>query len=193
VANVLAASALVRSLGVAPAVVRNALRSFQLDAHRTEVIATSNGIVWIDDSKATNPHAAAASLRAHGSIVWIVGGLLKGVDVDELVRAHSARLSAAIVIGADRSALLSAFGRHAPAVALFEVDEPETRNVMPSAVRLAAAAAKAGDVVLLAPAAASMDQFTDYKDRGEQFAAAVRQALEGTTDDDDTTATGSAG
>ena len=185
VANVLAASALVRSLGVSPTVVRDALRSFRLDSHRTEVIATSDGVVWIDDSKATNPHAAAASLRAHDSVVWIVGGLLKGVDVDELVRLHAGRLSAAVVIGADRTSLLSAFERHAPTVAVFEVDETETRDVMPSAVRLAATAAKAGDVVLLAPAAASMDQFTDYKDRGEQFAKAVREALEGTTDDDD--------
>jgi UDP-N-acetylmuramoylalanine--D-glutamate ligase len=192
VANVLAASAIVRSFGVAPAIVREGLRSFRLDAHRTEVVATSNGIVWIDDSKATNPHAAAASLRAHESVVWIVGGLLKGVDVDELVRLHAPRVSAAVVIGADRRALISAFERHAPAVALFEVDETETRDVMPSAVRFAVEAAKAGDVVLLAPAAASMDQFTDYKDRGEQFAHAVRQALEGTTDDDDTSAEGTA-
>ena len=184
-ANVLAASALVRSLGVPPAIVRSALRDFHLDAHRTEVIATRDGIVWIDDSKATNPHAASASLRSHESVVWIAGGLLKGVDVDELVRLHAGRLSAAVLIGADRSALLSAFERHAPAVAVFEVDETETRGVMPSAVRLAAAAARVGDVVLLAPAAASMDQFTDYKDRGEQFAEAVRQVLEGTTDDDD--------
>jgi UDP-N-acetylmuramoylalanine--D-glutamate ligase len=193
VANVLAASALVRSLGVAPATVRDALRTFVLDSHRTEVIASRDGILWIDDSKATNPHAAAASLRAHPSIVWIVGGLLKGVDVDELVRLHAPRLTAAIVIGADRSALVSAFGRHAPAVAVFEVDEAETRDVMPSAVRIARAAAKVGDVVLLAPAAASMDQFTDYKDRGTQFAVAVRQALEGTTDDDDSAAAGPAG
>jgi UDP-N-acetylmuramoylalanine--D-glutamate ligase len=193
IANVLAASALVRSLGVAPAVIRRALREFRLDSHRTEVIAKRGGIVWIDDSKATNPHAAAASLRAHEAVVWIVGGLLKGVDVDELVRSHAARLSAAVVIGADRSALVSAFRRHAPGVALFEVDETETRDVMPSAVRLAATAAKAGDVVLLAPAAASMDQFTDYKDRGEQFAEAVRQALEGKPNDDDSGTEGTAG
>ena len=180
VANVLAASALARSMGVEPAVIRNALRSFKLDAHRTQVIATSNGVVWIDDSKATNPHAAAASLRAHPSIVWIAGGLLKGVDIDDLVRQYADRLSAVVLIGVDRDALRSAFERHAPAVALFEVDSAETRDVMPSAVRLAAAAAKAGDVVLLAPAAASMDQFTDYKDRGTQFAEAVHQSLQGT-------------
>jgi UDP-N-acetylmuramoylalanine--D-glutamate ligase len=191
--NVLAAAALVRSLEVSPTVVRDALRTFELDEHRTQVIATKDGIVWIDDSKATNPHAAAASLRAYPSVVWIVGGLLKGVDVDELVRGHAQRLSAAVVIGADRSALLSAFERHAPAVAVFEVDGTETRGVMPTAVRLAAAVAKAGDVVLLAPAAASMDQFIDYKDRGTRFADAVRSHLEGTTDDDDSAAAGAAG
>ena len=191
-ANVLAASALVRSLGVAPEVVRGALREFRLDSHRTEIVAESGGIVWIDDSKATNPHAAAASLRAHPDVVWIVGGLLKGVEVDDLVRAHANRLSAVVVIGADRAALVSAFGRHAQGVPLFEVNTAETSEVMPSAVRLASAAAKAGDVVLLAPAAASMDQFTDYKDRGTRFASAVReflagvQGLEGSTDDDDT-------
>jgi UDP-N-acetylmuramoylalanine--D-glutamate ligase len=197
-ANVLAASALVRSLGVAPASVRDALRTFALDAHRMELIVTWDGIDWINDSKATNPHAAAAALRSHRSIVWIAGGLLKGVDVEELVRLHAGRLSAVVLIGADRSALRSAIERHAPGVAVFEVDETETRDVMPSAVRLAAAAAKAGDVVLLSPAAASMDQFTDYKDRGTRFAEAVRRSIqapdspEGTTHDDDPAAEGPA-
>jgi UDP-N-acetylmuramoylalanine--D-glutamate ligase len=184
-ANVLAASALTRSLGVAPGVIRTALDSFSMDSHRTEIVATADEIVWIDDSKATNPHAADAALRAQDSVVWIVGGLLKGVDVDELVRQHAHRLSAAILIGLDREMLRSAFQRHAPGVVVYEVDETETSEVMPSAVRLAAAAAKAGDVVLLAPAAASMDQFTDYADRGTRFADAVRSHLEGTTDDDD--------
>ncbi len=184
-ANVLAAAALARSMGVPPAVVRDSLTTFVLDEHRTQVIATADGVTWVDDSKATNPHAATASLRAYPSVVWIAGGLLKGVDVDELVRRHSDRLTAVVLIGADRTALRNAFERHAPAVALFEVDETQTRRVMPTAVRLAASAAKAGDVVLLAPAAASMDQFTDYKDRGIRFAEAVRSHLEGTTDDDD--------
>jgi UDP-N-acetylmuramoylalanine--D-glutamate ligase len=185
-ANVLAASALTRSLGVSPAVIRAALDTFVLDSHRTEVIATAEGIAWIDDSKATNPHAADASLRAQKSVVWIAGGLLKGVDVDDLVRTHAGRLSAVVLIGVDRDALRSAFQRHAPGVDVYEVDETETSQVMPSAVRLAAAVARAGDVVLLAPAAASMDQFTDYADRGSRFADAVRSHLEGTTDDDDT-------
>ena len=185
IANVLAASALARSMGVAPGIIRDAMRTFKMDAHRTQVVATANGISWIDDSKATNPHAANASLRAQPSVVWIVGGLLKGVDIDALVASHAPRLRAAILIGVDREALRSAFGRHAPEVAVYEVDETETSRVMPSAVRLAAAAAETGDVVLLAPAAASMDQFTDYADRGSQFADAVLSHLEGLTDDDD--------
>jgi UDP-N-acetylmuramoylalanine--D-glutamate ligase len=184
VANVLAASALARSFGVSPEIVRSALRTFTLDHHRTEVIASVDGIEWIDDSKATNPHAAEASLRAHESVVWIVGGLLKGVDVDELVRSQVKRLASVIVIGADREALVAAFGRHAPGLPLFEVDTPDTNEVMPTAVRLSAAVAKRGDTVLLAPAAASMDQFIDYADRGTRFADAVRRHLEGTADDD---------
>jgi len=88
-----------RSGGVPPAVVRDGLLTFRLDSHRTEIVATRDGIVWIDDSKATNPHAASASLRAHPSIVWIAGGLLKGVDVDELVRRHAEQLSAVVLIG----------------------------------------------------------------------------------------------
>jgi UDP-N-acetylmuramoylalanine--D-glutamate ligase len=186
VADVLAAAALVRSLGVEPVAIREGLRTFRLDENRTEIIASAGGIVWIDDSKATNPHAADASLRAHPSVVWIVGGLLKGVDVSELVRAHAGRLSAAVLIGTDREALRSAFQRHAPELPVFEVDTADTKEVMPTAVRLSAAVAKAGDVVLLAPAAASMDQFTDYADRGRRFAEAVRDHLGGNADDDDT-------
>jgi UDP-N-acetylmuramoylalanine--D-glutamate ligase len=185
IADVLAAAALVRSFGVEPAVVRQGLRTFRLDEHRTEVVAEFAEIIWIDDSKATNPHAAAASLRAHRSVVWIVGGLLKGVDVNDLVRVQAGRLAAAILIGEDREALRSAFERHAPELPVFEVDTDDTKEVMPTAVRLSAAVAKAGDVVLLAPAAASMDQFIDYADRGRRFADAVREYLEGAADDDD--------
>jgi UDP-N-acetylmuramoylalanine--D-glutamate ligase len=187
IADVLAAAALARSFDVAPAVIRQALGTFELDHHRTEVIATLDDILWIDDSKATNPHAAEASLRAHPSVVWIVGGLLKGVDINELVRAQAGRLSAAVIIGVDRSALRLAFERHAPQLPVFEVDTDDTKEVMPAAVRLSAAVAKAGDVVLLAPAAASMDQFTDYGDRGRRFAEAVRNHLGGKSSDDNPT------
>ena len=179
VANVLAAAALARSIGVTPADIRRALEEFRVDAHRTQAVADVAGIRWVDDSKATNPHAANASLRAFPSVVWIVGGLLKGVEIGPLVEAHAARLTAAVLIGEDRSAVLAAFARHAPGVPLFEVTTTVAGDVMREAVRLAESAARPGDVVLLAPAAASMDQFADYADRGNRFAEAVRERLGG--------------
>ncbi|MDH6237223.1 UDP-N-acetylmuramoyl-L-alanine--D-glutamate ligase [Cryobacterium sp. CG_9.6] len=178
VADVLAASALARSFGVEPETVRAALASFRLDAHRIEVVAVRDGISWVDDSKATNPHAADASLASFDSVVWLVGGLLKGVTVDELVQKHAPRLRGAVILGIDRRAVREAFARHAPLVPVFEVDTDDTEQVMPSAVRLAATVAQHGDVVLLAPAAASMDQFDSYAERGAQFNQAVQQFLE---------------
>jgi UDP-N-acetylmuramoylalanine--D-glutamate ligase len=175
VANILAASALARSLDVAPAAIHAALRGFRLDPHRIEVIEVAAGVTWIDDSKATNPHAAASSLAAYPGAVWVVGGLLKGVDISDLVATRGATAKAAIVIGADRAPVVSAFSRHAPAVPVFEVDADETEEVMARVVELAAGIARDGDVVLLAPAAASFDQFASYADRGRRFAAAVRE------------------
>ena len=183
VANVLAASALARSAGVTIENIHDALPSFRLDPHRTEVVAIADGVTWIDDSKATNPHAADAALKSRRSVVWIVGGRLKGVDISELVVAHAQRLRAAVVIGVDRTEVVSALSRHAPGVDVLEVVPGEDGRVMPEAVRLAAGVALVGDAVLLSPAAASMDQFADYADRGRRFADAVRQMLGGATDD----------
>lgn len=183
VANVLAASALARSFGVEPATIHDALLSFRLDRYRTELIAVSDGVRWFNDSKATNPHAATAALVSFDSIVWIVGGLLKGVDIDALVSAQLHRLRAAVIIGVDREPLLEAFARHAPQLPVFEVMTTDTKEVMPAAVRLSAAVARDGDVVLLAPAAASMDQFKDYADRGGRFTAAVHELLGEKSDD----------
>jgi UDP-N-acetylmuramoylalanine--D-glutamate ligase len=174
VANVLAASALARSLDVPPAAIRHALRTFQLDPHRIEIVAIVEGITWVDDSKATNPHAAASSLAAYPGAVWVVGGLLKGVDISDLIAGRGARSKAAIVIGIERDAVVAAFARHAPHVPVFEVDAVETEEVMARVVELAAGVARDGDVVLLAPAAASFDQFASYADRGRRFADAVK-------------------
>ncbi len=182
-ANVLAAAALARAAGAEPRAVRDALRRFTVDAHRTQLVLTEGEIAWVDDSKATNPHAAASALSAYRSVVWIVGGLLKGIDVAPLVQTHRDRLRAAIIIGSDRAPVRAAFERHAPELPLFEVEQEQTDGVMPAAVRLAAGLAHAGDTVLLAPAAASMDQFADYADRGNRFAAAVRQHVKGESDD----------
>jgi UDP-N-acetylmuramoylalanine--D-glutamate ligase len=183
VANILAAAALARAFGASPEDIREALHTFRLDGHRNEVVAHINNVTWIDDSKATNPHAADASLAANKSIVWIVGGLLKGVDVDALVAKHASRLRGAVIIGRDRSAVAAAFARHAPALPVAQVSSEENGDVMIRAVYFAADMVQTGDVVLLAPAAASMDQFTDYAERGRLFAQAVRDMVGGEADE----------
>lgn len=179
VANVLAASALARAAGVSAEDISSALATFEVDEHRHQVVARHSGVTWIDDSKATNPHAADAALRAHESIVWIVGGLLKGVSLDGLIAEHASRLKAVVVIGSDRLEVLGALERHAPGVPVHEVVTDETSQVMPLAVAFAARIATNPDVVLLAPAAASMDQFTDYGHRGRLFVEAVTRELGG--------------
>jgi len=176
-ADVLAAAALARAAGASPAAVHEGIADFVLDPHRTQLVARQAGVDWVDDSKATNPHAADAALRAYPSVVWILGGLTKGVDLAPLIAAHADRLRAAIVIGAEREAVLGALARHAPAVEVLEIVAGEDVDVMPEAVRLASGAARPGDAVLLSPAAASMDQFRDYADRGRRFAAAVMERL----------------
>jgi UDP-N-acetylmuramoylalanine--D-glutamate ligase len=176
-ANVAAATALARSVGVEPQVIATAIANFKMDGHRIELVGESQGIRWFDDSKATNPHAAEASLSAFENVVWIVGGLLKGVDLRDLISKAAGKLRAALVIGAESTEVLETFAAVAPNVKVIEVDASSNDRVMTRAVELAAQNAVAGDTVLLAPAAASMDQFKDYADRGNQFAAAVKAHL----------------
>lgn len=180
VENALAAAALARAFGADATAVREGLRAFRPDAHRIAVVALVDGVCWVDDSKATNPHAAAASLASYGQIVWIAGGLAKGATFDELVSGAAKRLRGVVLIGADRDRIAAALARHAPDVPVIEVAATET-GAMDLAVAQAARLARAGDTVLLAPACASMDMFTSYAERGDRFAAAVRQ-LPGATD-----------
>jgi UDP-N-acetylmuramoylalanine--D-glutamate ligase len=153
-ANVAAATAMARSAGVEPDRIRHAIRNFRLDSHRIELVAEAGGVRWIDDSKATNPHAANASLASFERVVWIVGGLLKGVDISSLIERHKSSLAAAIVIGADRTAVLEALAARAPEVPVTEIPSGQGPDVMKAAVEAAARFAVSGDVVLLAPAAA---------------------------------------
>ncbi|KRF25294.1 UDP-N-acetylmuramoylalanine--D-glutamate ligase [Phycicoccus sp. Soil803] len=171
-ANALAAAALARSYGVAPLAVRDGLRAFTPDPHRIADCGEVDGVRYVDDSKATNPHAAAASLHAFEHVVWIAGGLLKGAEVDDLVRDAVGQLRGVVLIGADRARLAEALARHAPDVPVVEVPSTDT-GVMETVVARAAELAQPGDVVLLAPAAASMDMFPNYGARGDAFAAAV--------------------
>ncbi|MEU6994809.1 UDP-N-acetylmuramoyl-L-alanine--D-glutamate ligase [Streptomyces sp. NPDC046465] len=173
IANALAAAALARAFGVPAGAVREGLRAFRPDAHRIEHVADVEGVAYVDDSKATNTHAAQASLAAYESIVWIAGGLAKGATFDELVGAAAKRLRGAVLIGADRELIREALARHAPEVPVVDLDRTDT-GAMSEAVRRAAELARPGDTVLMAPACASMDMFTNYNKRGEAFADAVR-------------------
>lgn len=173
VANALGAAALARAFGVAAASVREGLRSYTPARHRIARVAVSGGVEYVDDSKATNGHAAMASLRAFDSVVWIAGGLAKGQTFDDLVGAVADRLKAVVLLGADRNLIAEAVARHAPQVRVIDVDATDT-GAMSAVVKAAAGAARPGDTVLLAPGCASWDMFADYSARGDAFAAAVR-------------------
>ena len=176
IADALAAAALARAYGVQPRAVRDGLRAFHPDAHRIAEVAVLDEVTWIDDSKATNTHAAAASLAAYRPVVWIAGGLAKGASFDELVRSAADRLRGAVLVGTDRALIREALARHAPDVPVIEPAPGHTgAEAMAAIVRAAAGLARPGDTVLLAPACASMDMFTNYGERGDLFAAAVRE------------------
>lgn len=177
IADALAATALARAYGVPSEAVREGLERFEPAAHRAVLVAVDGAdIQYINDSKATNPHAAVASLRAFDSVVWIAGGLLKGASVEEMVRAEAHRLRGAVLIGQDRQVIADALARHAPNVPVRVLDTGDDEP-MTVAVRAAQELARPGDTVLLAPAAASMDMFTDYAHRGQAFTAAVQELI----------------
>ncbi|MGW2034069.1 UDP-N-acetylmuramoyl-L-alanine--D-glutamate ligase [Streptomyces argyrophylli] len=174
IANALAAAALARAFGVPASAVRDGLRAFRPDAHRISHVADIDGVAYVDDSKATNTHAAEASLASYEPIVWIAGGLAKGATFDELVAKSAKRLRGAVLIGADRALIRDALARHAPEVPVVDLERTDT-GAMLQAVTEARRLARPGDTVLLAPACASMDMFTNYNQRGDAFAAAVRE------------------
>ncbi|MGB3954098.1 MAG: cyanophycin synthetase, partial [Brooklawnia sp.] len=148
------------------------LRSLRLGGHRIATVAVQDGVTWVDDSKATNPHAANSSMSAFESIVWIAGGQAKGTSFDDLVATHADRLRAAVLLGVDRQVIADALGRHAPDVPVVVIDRADT-GAMVDAVASAAGFAQPGDTVLLAPGCASKDMWSGYDARGDDFAAAV--------------------
>ncbi|MDO5735496.1 MAG: UDP-N-acetylmuramoyl-L-alanine--D-glutamate ligase [Propionibacteriaceae bacterium] len=182
VENALAAAALARSFGVSAKAIAQGLQDLELAGHRIQSVATVDGITWVDDSKATNPHAANSAMCAFPSFVWIAGGQAKGTTFDTLVEEHAAQMKGAVVIGVDRDLVAAALSRHAPDVPVHVLDSTEA-GVMDDVVALAAQLASEGDVVLLSPGCASLDMFTGYDDRGEQFSDAVRRHLHLTDND----------
>lgn len=186
VADALAAAALAlahEAVAADPAAVARGLRSFTPGAHRHVVVAHAGGVTWVDDSKATNTHATAAAFSGArpGSVVWLVGGDTKGADLTTLVGQVADRLRGVVVLGKDPALVTGpldaavAAGTLPAGLPRHLVADGEPEQVVAEAVRAAAAMAQAGDTVLLAPAAASWDQFRSYAQRGELFTQAAQR------------------
>ena len=184
ISNALAASALALSLGGKHEKIQEAMREFKLGQHRIQTLLVKDGITWIDDSKATNPHAASASVMSALSVIWIAGGLAKGADFEQLISRAKSRIKVAILIGKDANLIKRELEKQAPHIEVVEIAQPddsliagESNSLMESVVAAAAKRAVSGDTVLLAPACASMDQFISYADRGNRFADAVKKVV----------------
>jgi UDP-N-acetylmuramoylalanine--D-glutamate ligase len=176
--NALAASALALSLGVKYQAIKDGLKNFSTDHHRMEIVISRDEINWVDDSKATNPHAALASLLSYFNVIWIAGGLAKGASMDELASRAGGRIKTIILIGQDREIIAQAFTLHSPNTQLIRVDQSsDAKQLMKDVVLQAKKIARSGDTVLLAPACASMDQFDSYVERGQLFAQAVKELV----------------
>jgi UDP-N-acetylmuramoylalanine--D-glutamate ligase len=178
VSNALAAAGLARAIGISYEEIKKGISQFKVDHHRIETVLQKDGITWVNDSKATNPHAAIASILSHEKVVWIAGGLAKGASMDELVRRAKPRLSSVILIGTDASLIEKAILENAPEISFHKIENQEnSEELMKSIVLYAKKIAKSGETVLLAPACASMDQFISYAHRGNLFADAVRSIV----------------
>ena len=179
--DALAATAAAVSLvpDLQPSVIAQALQSFKVAGHRGQQVAEARGIIAIDNSKATNPHAADSALAGHDSVIWVAGGQLKGAEVDDLVARHAHRLKAVALMGVDRNIIRESVEKHAPGVPVFVTDDTGPQSAMDAVCAWAVAQANSGDAIVLAPAAASLDMYTGMGQRGVLFAESVSAYLGG--------------
>ncbi len=166
ISNAVAAAAAAAAFGAPLDSIGRALVAFEPLPHRMELVATAGGVSYVNDSKATNPHAVLAALAGAERVVLIAGGKNKGLDLSTLAAAASS-LRAVVTIGQARDEIADAFAAAGMPV--------ERAGSMDDAVARAAAIATPGDTVLLSPGCASFDMFADYKARGEAFRAAVKR------------------
>lgn len=162
-----------------PLVIAQALQSFKVAGHRGQQVAEARGIVAIDNSKATNPHAADSALAGHDSVIWVAGGQLKGAEVDDLIARHVHRLKAVALMGVDRNIIRESVEKHAPGVPIFVTDDTDPQSAMDAVCAWAVTQASSGDAIVLAPAAASLDMYTGMGQRGVLFAESVSAHLGG--------------
>ncbi len=167
-ANALAALALGTAIGLDSAKMCDALRHFKALNHRMQKVSTKNGINWVNDSKATNIGACIAALEGYDEkVILVVGGEGKGQDMNELAPVIFAKAKAVILVGKDAHLIESALNLLPEIVPAYHAED------MREVIAIAAHVAKSGDTVLLSPACASLDQYKNYQDRGNQFAAAI--------------------
>ncbi|MGI9529463.1 MAG: UDP-N-acetylmuramoyl-L-alanine--D-glutamate ligase [Acidimicrobiia bacterium] len=163
--NLVVAATLALAVGGTPEGIASVVQSFSPGKHRRELIATIGGVAYVNDSKATNPHAAVAAVAEFDSVILLVGGRNKDLDLSPLV-------------GLAPTKVLVAFGEAGPQVAAAATDDVHLAERMEDAFTYAASVAEPGDTVLLSPGCASFDEFTSYEQRGEAFRSLVED-LEG--------------
>ncbi|NDI99387.1 UDP-N-acetylmuramoyl-L-alanine--D-glutamate ligase [Flavobacterium sp. LaA7.5] len=167
VKNAMAATAVAQLMRIRKQTIRESLSNFQGVEHRLEKVLKIQNVQYINDSKATNTNATFFALDSMTTpTVWIVGGVDKGNDYDELMQLVNEKVKAIICLGVDNQKIINAFGN--------VVDVMVETTSMSEAVKVAQRIAEKGDTVLLSPACASFDLFESYEDRGRQFKAAVQ-------------------
>ncbi|MDU0478064.1 UDP-N-acetylmuramoyl-L-alanine--D-glutamate ligase [Staphylococcus chromogenes] len=172
--DALAATAMARAFGVSAEAIAKALEEFEVSGHRGQLVHTCDGVTFVDNSKATNPHAADAALAGLDNVIWVAGGQLKGADVTDVVRAHASRMKAAVLLGVDKQVIANALRDVRPAMPIYLVEDTDPEAAMMRTMSYVAEEVSGGEVVLLAPAAASLDMFSGMGQRGDMFAAAAR-------------------